>query len=77
MIDVIGNSNAPVCDYNLVSVSGGVVGSAKLTKLEAQLKNLAYGLNHVDKRYELVSCEETEIVPSDDLSNSPHLILPD
>tara|TARA_B100000900_G_C20381581_1_gene634784 strand:- start:104 stop:337 length:234 start_codon:yes stop_codon:yes gene_type:complete len=77
MIDAIENSNAPLCDYDLVSSDGTVISSTKLTKLEAQLKNFAYGLNQVDKRYMLVSCEETEIGSSDDMYDSTRLILPD
>ena len=77
MIDAIENSNAPLCDYDLVSSDGTVIKSTKLTKLEAQLKNFAYGLNQVDKRYELVSCEEVKIGSSDDMYDSTRLILPD
>jgi len=71
MINVIENANAPLCEYNLISINFGIVlGSAKLTEYEAKLKNYAFGLNHSDKRYELVSCE-------DDTQKSPILILPD
>jgi hypothetical protein len=77
MINAIENSNAPLCNYNLVTTNGDYLGRARLTKYEAHIKNFAFGLNHVDKRYELVSCEETEIVPSDDSCDTTHLILPE
>jgi hypothetical protein len=69
MIDVIENSNAPVCNYNLVSHEGNVIETAKLTKYEAYMKNYAFGLNHVKKRYELIFCD-------DSTDDSVKLILP-
>tara|TARA_B100000676_G_scaffold222030_1_gene219180 strand:- start:350 stop:568 length:219 start_codon:yes stop_codon:yes gene_type:complete len=69
MIDVIENSNAPVCDYNLVSSDGEILSTARLTKLEASMANFAFGLNHIDKRYELVWCDQID-------NTGPRLILP-
>jgi hypothetical protein len=71
MINVIENSNAQVCNYDLVSLDGELLEKAKLTKYEARMKNYAFGLNHVDKRYILVSCKP------DSLWESVQLILPD
>lgn len=72
MIDVIKNSNAPICDFNLVSLGGKILSTARLTKLEASMANFAFGLNHIDKRYELVWCDQENL---DD--TGPKLILPD
>mgnify|MGYP000856832246 CR=1 FL=1 len=71
MINVIENSKAPVCKYNLVSSNGDVIETAHLTKYEANIKNYAFGLNHVDKRYELIFCEDGAT------HESVKLILPD
>ena len=71
MINVIENSNACVCNYDLVSSNGTLLAKAKLTKWEAHMKNYAFGLNHVDKRYEFVSCVD------DTSDSSVKLILPD
>ena len=36
MINVIENANAPLCEYNLISINFGIIlGSAKLTEYEA------------------------------------------
>jgi hypothetical protein len=70
MIDVIENSKAPLCDYNLVDTSSGcIIGKAKLTKYEVNVKNYAFRLNRVNKEYELLTCEE-------DTSEHTKLILP-
>ena len=71
MINVIENSNAPLCNYNLVSTDGDVLGTVKLTKYEARIKNYAFGINHINKRYELIFCED------DATEESVKLILPD
>lgn len=70
MINVIENSNAPVCKYNLVSTTGEVLEKANLTKYEAHIKNYAFRLNRVDKCYELIFCED------DATEESVKLILP-
>lgn len=70
MIDVIENSNAPVCEYNLVdTVNGNVISKAKLTKYEVKVKNYAFKLNRVNKEYQLLTCE-------DETNHSTKLILP-
>ena len=70
MINIIENSNAPLCEYNLIdTTTGRVLAKAKLTKHEAQIKNYAYGLNRANKKYELLVCEE-------DYGGKTKLILP-
>lgn len=71
MINVIENSKATVCKYNLVSSNGDVIEKAHLTQYEAHIKNYAFRLNRVDKRYELIFCED------DTTQESVKLILPD
>ena len=60
MINVIENSNAPVCDYRLVTSDGDLLGKAKLTQYEARIKNYAFRINRADKLYELISCEGSD-----------------
>lgn len=38
-------------DYVLVDSNGKVYENVKLTKKESDIKNYAFGLNHVSKRY--------------------------
>ena len=70
-MNVIENSNSPLCEYNLISIRSGEIKSrAKLTEYEAKQKNYAFRLNRSDKEYVLVSCEE-------ETQKSPILIVPE
>ena len=70
MINVIENSNAPVCEYNLIdTLNGNVIGKANLTKYEVTVKNYAFRLNRVNKEYELLTC-------GNELFEKTKLILP-
>jgi hypothetical protein len=71
-MDVLENSKQPLCEYNLINSNGEIISTAKLTKLEAEIKNYAFGLNRANKRYELDSCIET--IEDDD--SSVKLIVP-
>ena len=72
MIDYSINANTKLCEYNLEDFDGNVLGTAKLTKLEAQIKNFAFGLNGCETRYRLVHCD----VKSEDESTTI-IVLPD
>jgi hypothetical protein len=70
MINIIENSNAQICEYNLIdTITGNVLDNAKLTKYEVHIKNYAYALNRTNKKYELLVCEE-------DYQDKTKLILP-
>jgi hypothetical protein len=61
-------------EYVLIDFDQNILSEANLTKLEAQFKNFAFGVNHVNKRYKLK--KEFNPKKKDNKPSGSRLILP-